>query len=304
MLVNYRVNDETVYGFDATTFLKHRYGPDRPEELAVVQPLETLTMDVYTKGNTQISTDSTDARYLVFMDIFGNSEYYRRTVNALTTVSSNVNIWDNEINVVDASRLPDATKKDTAVVWINGERIEYEKRDTVNNKLVGITRGTKGTSPNTVLTAGEGIFNGEETENIRLRDANGNILRDPEDFNWIKPVAIFDDTVPFDDDWDGTGSLTGFQNNVMTTAGTVGDLPYDVDAGNVTFGFDSSWDNSGSFKPTSNGVENYTLPSFDIDEDTGWDSGDQTLKEARSITDKGTVFKANTSIIDFLHNFD
>jgi len=302
--VNYRVNDETVYGFDATTFLKHRYGPDRPEELAVVQPLETLTMDVYTKGNTQISTDSTDARYLVFMDIFGNSEYYRRTVNALTTVSSNVNIWDNEINVVDASRLPDATKKDTAVVWINGERIEYEKRDTVNNKLVGITRGTKGTSPNTVLTAGEGIFNGEETENIRLRDANGNILRDPEDFNWIKPVAIFDDTVPFDDDWDGTGSLTGFQNNVMTTAGTVGDLPYDVDAGNVTFGFDSSWDNSGSFKPTSNGVENYTLPSFDIDEDTGWDSGDQTLKEARSITDKGTVFKANTSIIDFLHNFD
>ena len=56
--------------------------------------------------------------------------------------------------------------------------------------------------------------------------------------------------------------------------------------------------------PTSNGVENYTSPSFDIDEDTGWDPGDKTLKEAGSLTDKGTVFKANTSIIDFLHNFD
>ena len=302
--VNYRVNDETVYGFDSTTFLKHRYGPDRPEELAVVQPLETLTMDVYTKGNTQISTDSTDVRYLVFMDIFGQSEYYRRTINALTTVTANVNIWDNEISVADASKLPQASAEDTAVVWINGERIEYELRDTLNNKLKGITRGTKGTTPNTVLTVGQGIFNGEETENIRLRDANGNLLRDPEDFNWIKPVEIFDDTIPFDDDWDGSGSLTGFQNGVMTTAGIVGDLPYDADNANVTFGFDSSWDGSGSIKPTSNGVENYTLPSFDIDEDTGWDSGDKTLKEAGSLTDKGTVFKANTSIIDFLHNFD
>ena len=302
--VNYRVNDETVYGFDATTFLKHRYGPDRPEELAVVQPLETLTMDVYTKGNTQISSDSTDVRYLVFLDIFGQSEYYRRTINALTTTTADVNIWDNEISVADASKLPRASIQDTAVVWINGERIEYELRDTVNNKLKGITRGTKGTTPNTVITSGEGIFNGEESENIRLRDANGNLLRDPEDFNWIKPVEIFDDTIPFDDDWDGSGALTGFQNNVMTTAGIVGDLPYDVDAGNVTFGFDSSWDGVGSFKPTSGGVENYTLPSFDVDENTGWDSGDKTLKEAGSLTDKGTVLQANTSIIDFLHNFD
>ena len=75
--VNYRVNNETIYGFDATTFLKHRYGPDRPEELAVVQPLETLTIDVYTKGNTQISADSTDVRFMIFMDLFGKSDYYR-----------------------------------------------------------------------------------------------------------------------------------------------------------------------------------------------------------------------------------
>ena len=147
-------------------------------------------MDVYTKGNTQISTDSTDVRYPVFMDIFGQSEYYRRTINALTTVTANVNIWDNEISVADASKLAQDPAEDTAVVWINGERIEYELRDTLNNKLKGITRGTKGTTPNTVLTVGQGIFNGEETENIRLRDANGNLLRDPEDFNWIKPRNI------------------------------------------------------------------------------------------------------------------
>lgn len=298
--VNYRVNNETVYGFDATTFLKHRYGPDRPEELMVVQPLETLIMDVTTAGNTQISPDSTDVRFLVFMDLFGKSDYYRRTIDPLTTLTADVNIWENEIFVVDASRLPDASKKDRAVVWINGERIEYENRDTTYNKLTGIIRGTRGTTPNTVLSAGEGVYNGEETENIRLRDANGNLIRDPEDFNWIKPVEIFDDTVPYDDDWDGIGSIT-----VTSTANiNYANVTFDADNANVTYGFDSSWDGSGSVKPTSRGVENYTLPSFDIDEVNGWDSGDQTLKEAKSLTDKGTVLKSNVSIIDFLHNFD
>ena len=94
-----------------TTFLNTDMVLIDPEELAVVQPLETLTMDVYTKGNTQISTDSTDVRYPVFMDIFGQSEYYRRTINALTTVTANVNIWDNEISVADASKLPKHQQK-------------------------------------------------------------------------------------------------------------------------------------------------------------------------------------------------
>ena len=78
------------------------------------------------------------------MDIFGQSEYYRRTINALTTVTANVNIWDNEMGVADASKLPKIAE-DT-VLFGNGERIEYELRDTLNNKLKGITRGTKGTN--------------------------------------------------------------------------------------------------------------------------------------------------------------
>ena len=139
-------------------------------------------------------------------------------------------------------------------------------------------------------------------QNIRLRDANGNLLRDPEDWNWIKPVEIYDDTIPFDDDWDESnpGSLTGFQNNVMTTAGIVGDLLYDADSGNVEHGFDPVWDGTGQFQIDDYG---YTL-TYDIDENDGWDSGDRTFKESGSLTDKGTVLQANTSIIDFLHNFD
>ena len=297
--VNYRVDDQTVYGFDSVTFLKSQYGPDRPEELVVVQPLETLVMDVTTKGNVQISADSTDVRFMIFMDIFGQTEYYRRNVTPLTTVTTALEVWDNEITFADVSKLPRATKQDRAVIWINGERIEYEQVNSLTNTITGIIRGTKGTTPNTNIPVGAHVYNGEETENIRLRDANGLLIRDPEDFNWIKPVEIFDDTIPFDDDWDGNGNLTVTNANV-----NYANVTYDGDAGNVTFGFDSSWDDTGAFKPTSNEVENFTLPSFDIDEVNGWDSGEKENKEAGSLTDKGTVLKSNVSIIDFLHNFE
>ena len=147
------------------------------------------------------------------------------------------------------------------------------------------------------------MYNGEESENIRLRDANGLLVRDPEDFNWIKPVEIFDDTIPFDDDWDGSGNLTVTSANV-----NYANVTYDGDTDNITYGFDSSWDGSGTFNPTgrpggnNNSVLNW--PLFDEDEVNGWDSGNKTVKEAGSITDKGTVLKSNVSIIDFLHNFE
>ena len=301
--VNYRVDDETVYGFDSVTFLKSQYGPDRPEELIVVQPLETLVMDVMTQGNTQISTDSTDVRFMVFMDMFGQTEYYRRNITPLTTVTSPLAIWDTEIMFADVTKIPNATKQDRSVIWINGERIEYENKNLATKSISGIIRGTKGTTPNTIIPVGAEVYNGEESENIRLRDANGLLVRDPEDFNWIKPVEIFDDTIPFDDDWDGSGNLTVTSANV-----NYANVTYDGDTDNITYGFDSSWDGSGTFNPTgrpggnNNSVLNW--PLFDEDEVNGWDSGNKTVKEAGSITDKGTVLKSNVSIIDFLHNFE
>ena len=290
--VNYRVNDETVYGFDGVTFNKSSYGPDRPEELAVVQPLETLIIDVTTQGNTNISDASTDTRYIMFADLFGSTEYYRRNVEALTTLRSNLNVWDNEVLVTNASALPEATSISRAAIWINGERIEYEVRDNVNNVLRGIHRGTKGTTPNTLIISGEGIYNGQETENIRLRAGDGTLTRDPEDYNWIKPVEIYNNQIPLDENWDLSGSLTAYT------------LTYDnlSSGANVRLqGYDASWDEAGAI-PTE--FADGTILRHDVDVATGWDSGEQGLKDAISLTDKGTVLQANTSIIDFMQNFD
>ena len=290
--VNFRRNDETVYGFDGVTFSKATYGPDRPEELAVVQPLETLIFDVTTKGNTQISDASTDTRYIMFSDLFGRTEYYRRNVEALTTLRRELNIWEDEILVTNAGALPEASSIKRAVIWIQGERIEYEVRDTVNNILTGIHRGTKGTTPNTLINNGTGIYNGEETENIRLRNSDGTLVRDPEDYNWIKPVEIYNNQIPLDENWDLSGSFTAYG------------LTYDdlSSGANVRYqGFDASWDGTGSINTE---FADGTVLAHDVDEDTGWDSGEQGLKDAISLTDKGTVLQANTSIIDFLQNFD
>ena len=344
--VNYRVDDETYYGFDSATFSKATYGPDRPEELIVVQPFETLVMDVTTKPTVfftdatktattsdttafseTVGSNSAEVRFKIFQDLFGRSDYYRQTVEAATTTTANLEIFHNEISVADASTLPEASEIQPAAIWIQGERITYELRDTATNKLKGITRGTRGTTPNTLIVSGAEVRNGQETENIKLVGGDGKLVRDPELYNWIRPVQIFDNQVPFDDDFDGTGSLTGFQANVttglqeMTTDGDTGDLLYDAQTGNTsvrsdgssvsTDGYDAHYDenkiaNGESYDGQiieSIGGNTYIL-YHDINTTDGFDSGSKGVKDAISITDKGSVLEANSSIIDFLHNFN
>ena len=208
--VNYRIDSETVYGFDAVTFLKHRYGPDRPEELAVIQPLETLVMDVYT-SNANIETaidavtSSQSVRHKMFMDLFGRTDFYRQTLTGLTTVTANVNVWDTTISVADVTVLPDGTESNKGVIWIGAERIEYTGVDTANNKLLGIIRGTRGTTADPVIVSGSEIFNGEETNNI---NQDG---RSPSTLNWLgrDGVSLTDTT-----NGPNTSTIIGFIQDV------------------------------------------------------------------------------------------
>ncbi len=187
--VNYRINDETVYGFDAVTFTKAPYGPERPEELIVVQPFETLIMNVHTSnvsyGNVAIGTTSSKpVNHTMFMDLFGRTDFYRRANTGITTTSATVNSWENTISVVDVSNLPVANESNKGVIWINSERIEYTGVDSVSNKLLGIIRGTRGTTANPIIASGSHIYNGEESENIALAG-----YRDPQDLNWLTDDA-------------------------------------------------------------------------------------------------------------------
>jgi hypothetical protein len=142
-------------------------------------------MNVYTSnvsyGNVAIGTPSSKpVRHTVFVDLFGRTDYYRSSSAGLTTVTAIVNSWDTTITVADYSVLPNATASNTGVIWINSERIEYTGVDSVNNKLLDIIRGTRGTTVNPSIAVGSKVYNGEETQNITLAD-----YRDPQDLNWL-----------------------------------------------------------------------------------------------------------------------
>ena len=242
-------------------------------------------MDVTTLGDEEISATSSDVRFLIVMDLFGRTDYYRRTMNPLATIAQQVNNWEDVIYLTDISKIPEASITRPSRLWIDGELISYTTLNAVDKSISGITRGVRGTTINLVIQPGAEVYNGEESENILLRNGKGEVLRDPEDFNWLKPVEVFSVSVPLDDTWDGSGSLSA--------AG----LTYD--AGNVSAGLDNAWDGVGDnvIEFTSSG---HTL-TYDIDEESGWDAATEDFKKATSLTDRGDVLKSNESIVDFLH---
>ena len=103
------------------------------------------------------------------------------------------------------------------------------------------------------------------------------------------------------------GAQTSESSHTTATLGkesTAYGITYDDLSGgaNVRYqGYDASWDGTGS---VTTEFADGTVLAHDIDDATGWDSGEQGLKDAISLTDKGTVLQANSSIIDFLQNFD
>ena len=110
-----------------------------------------------------------------------NNEKFHEIVRfgdaAATTITSNVLVTDQTINVADGSIFDE----NGGVVWIGGERIEYASRSA--NVLSGLVRGSKGTRKNKTHTVGQTIRRGDDvvpngTElmfnniNTRLPDSN------------------------------------------------------------------------------------------------------------------------------------
>lgn len=85
--------------------------------------------------------------FRIFQDMRGIQATYRITTQTTTTVSQAVSSTDDIIHVTDASHLgePNLPSNIWGVCTINGERIMYRERDTVNNTISSLLRGTAGT---------------------------------------------------------------------------------------------------------------------------------------------------------------
>jgi hypothetical protein len=86
--------------------------------------------------------------FRIFQDMRGVQATYRITADTTTTTTATVSITDDTISVVNATALPepDFANNVWGVITINAERIMYRERNTVNNTVSGLLRGTAGTA--------------------------------------------------------------------------------------------------------------------------------------------------------------
>lgn len=88
--------------------------------------------------------------FRIFQDMRGLQLTYRITPETTTTTTAPVAITDDIIYVDNAEALPQPNFANEANIWgvitIGAERILYRQRDTLNNTVSGLLRGTAGTA--------------------------------------------------------------------------------------------------------------------------------------------------------------
>lgn len=107
--------------------------------------LSSIDEVVITEFVTDVVPESMAFR--IFQDMRGIQTTYRMTEQSTTSLSQSLSATDNVAYVNDASHLsqPNLELGLFGVVTIDGERITYRALDTVNNTLIGLSRGTAGT---------------------------------------------------------------------------------------------------------------------------------------------------------------
>jgi hypothetical protein len=117
------------------------YESHAPEELVPGIEFDTLDLRVYTD-------DPTTADFRIFQDMREVQATYRITANTTTFLTQPLGAGEDTIYVDNASALnePNFVANIWGVLTVNGERIMYRHRDTVNNTVSGLLRGTAGTA--------------------------------------------------------------------------------------------------------------------------------------------------------------
>jgi hypothetical protein len=109
---------------------------------APISPIDVVSITSF--GQTVVPGPMT---FRIFQDMRGLQATYRITTATTTLLTQPLSSTDDIIYVYDASKLsqPALESNIWGVLTINGERIMYRERDTVNNTISSLLRGTAGT---------------------------------------------------------------------------------------------------------------------------------------------------------------
>jgi len=107
----------------------------------------------------------------IFKDVLNRHQFNRHSITD-TVLAADLNYFDTMLEVNDSSALPDPTSDQLGIVSINGEKIQYLRKDLENpNKLLDIRRGMFGTSIGTLYTAGTSVVNTSFAESIPYKES-------------------------------------------------------------------------------------------------------------------------------------
>jgi hypothetical protein len=148
-----------------------------PEEMVPGIVFDTLEIRVFHKF---AGSSIPNITFRMFKNLIDQYSYYRMSSTNTTTLSQPLLIGDTEISVISAAvlDLPSPKSATPGVIFIKGERITYFERDTVNNKLRRIRRGTAGTGAAAVYASGTVVV-GSGASQI-LADAHTTVWYNPQ----------------------------------------------------------------------------------------------------------------------------
>ena len=113
--------------------------------------------------------------FRIFKNLLDQVNYYSISLDDSTELTSDLGIFDTEMHVLNAASCPapsTATSK-PGVVFVNGERIAYWERDTVNNTISRLIRATGGTgAPNTHVAGTSVVSAGRNQEVTSIYDSS------------------------------------------------------------------------------------------------------------------------------------
>jgi len=173
-------------GFDGVSFKRVAYGEERPQELSIIEPLETIVFKVTTNINPSANASLDDAsanastvKYQITNNVYGETEFLRikQDGTTTTTLSANIYTYSDSISVANASVLVKPLSRIPGIMWVGSERIEYSVRDTGANTISGLTRGTNGTSTQDWVSGTE-VLNAGSSEHFDSYTTASNVWLD------------------------------------------------------------------------------------------------------------------------------
>ena len=335
------LRDDVLYeGFDGVTFQRVLYGAERPEELALIDPLESLIITVTTtpyadgdqaNANVELGTEIFNGANVVYRNhrnLFGGVDYIRIRDDSTTVTTSNVYTYSTEITVESDEFLVVPNPEQPGYLWIGDELVAYGRR--INGTITSLVRGAKGTTIQD-HPVGTPIYDAGDI--VKFNDL------EPESNVWLDTGVSYSNEGIWDQNsWD---RIVAGNTTVITTGGVVANVISNVSA-NITVTSNANIILNNGIKITNDatsnvdfvlvtGIDNNTITvrdgsnaSLDLtnvfitsanvtveiveygdqDMDDYWDASSQTFRtRAQSLSDRAYLdFDTAETIMRHLHN--